>query len=373
MTRLSLHQLGDGWYESEESTRAGLVAELQRMRRRLTVRPLPVLLLAALITAAVTYKVVHKQPLVEAEVILALTEGQLGGTGQAGIPADQLRAYVNAVLLPDKQLIAMIERRNMYTLRTKLGAQFALGELREQIEIDIWKNSFQYYDDDDATAKKSARIGITVMDADPDQAFAVAHDLASIAIVQHEIERERISRAVTDEVTLMREATATRLGGLEAAIALKQAALARARQDGKNGLASAILLDLATLGSQHKHASEQMHSISTTRDGIADQISAAGLDLTLEIVEERRPDRPERSKFVLIMVLVVVGTGALLGAALFVGAFDSRIHDTDDVERLGLPVLGHVPGFAGDSVGSLHARGARRARVGSVMRWRSPR
>ncbi|CAN5911460.1 hypothetical protein BH11MYX3_BH11MYX3_43910 [soil metagenome] len=373
MTRMTLNQLGDGWYDSEESTRAGLVIELQRIRRRFAVRPLPVLLLAALITGGITYKIMKKQPLVEAEVILALSEGQVGATGHAGIPADQLREYVNAVLLPDKQLAAMIEKRHMYSLRKTLGMQFAIGELREQIEINIWKNSFQYYDDEDAAAKKSARIGITVMDKDPDQAFEVAHDLASIAIVQHEIERERISRAVTDEVKLMRAATQQRLSELDTAIAMKQAALSLAKQRGKNGLASALLLDLAALESQYKHASAQMSGISTSRDGIADQIAAASLDLSLQIVEERRPNHQERSSFVLVMILVVVGTGALIGAALFVGAFDSRIHDTDDVERLGLPVLGHVPGFAGDSVGSLQARGARRARVGSVTRWRSLR
>ena len=107
MTRPSLSQLGDDWYESEESTRAGLVAELQRIRRRFAVRPIPVLLLAALLTGAIVYKIHKKKPLVEAEVILALTEGQLG-TGHTGVPADQLRAYVNTILLPDKQLIALI-------------------------------------------------------------------------------------------------------------------------------------------------------------------------------------------------------------------------------------------------------------------------
>ncbi len=372
MTRMSLNQLGDGWYESEESTRAGLVTELQRIRRRFAVRPLPVLIVAALITGAITYKIATKKRLVEAEVILALTEGQLGGHG-TGVPADQLREYVTAVLLPDKLLIDMIEKRHMYPLRKKLGAQFAIGELREQIEINIWKNSFQNYDDADASAKKSARIGITVMDADPDQAFEVARELASIAIVQHELERERISHAVAGEVKLMRAATEKRLEELETEIATKQQALATAKASSKTGLASAIVLDLARLGSERKHVAEQMHGISVSSEGIADQIAAAGLDLTLQIVEERRPDRPEKSSFVLVMVLVVVGSGALIGAALLVGAFDSRIHDTDDVERLGLPVLGHVPGFAGDSVGSLHARGARRARVGSVSRWRSPR
>jgi capsular polysaccharide biosynthesis protein len=66
------------------------------------------------------------------------------------------------------------------------------------------------------------------------------------------------------------------------------------------------------------------------------------------------------------MIIVVIGAGALFGSATFLGAFDSRIHDTDDVVRLGLPVLGHVPGFTGDSVGSLRTRGAHRRRVGSV-------
>ena len=52
--------LGDGWFESEEPTRTALVTEMQRIRRRTAVRPLPVILLAAVITAAVTYKIATK-------------------------------------------------------------------------------------------------------------------------------------------------------------------------------------------------------------------------------------------------------------------------------------------------------------------------
>jgi hypothetical protein len=372
MTRPTLSQLGDDWYESEESTRAGFVTELQRVRRRFAARPLPVLLIAALLTGALVYKIHKKQPLVEAEVILALSEGQLG-TGHTGVPADQLRQYVMNVLLPDKQLLALIETKDLYSLRKKLGDQFAVEQLREQMEIDIWKNSFMYYDDEDSEARKSARIGITVMDTDPDKAFELAHELASIAIVQHELERERIARSVEAQITAMREAIADELGTIETQIAFKQAAVAKAKQAGKNGLASALLLDLVTLDGAKKRAETQLSNIAGSRDNIAVGIAAAGLDLNLEVVEERAPPHPEKSQFVLIMILVVIATGAFFGAALVVGAFDSRIHDTDDVERLGLPVLGHVPGFAGDSVGSLHARGARRARVGSVMRWRSYR
>jgi hypothetical protein len=39
-----------------------------------------------------------------------------------------------------------------------------------------------------------------------------------------------------------------------------------------------------------------------------------------------------------------------------VGAFDSRLHGAEDVERLGLAVVGHVPRFAGHRVGSLVER-----------------
>ena len=251
MTRPTLSQLGDDWYESEESTRAGLVTELQRMRRRFLARPLPVLLLAALITSAIAYKIHKKQPLVEAEVILALSEGQLG-QGHAGIPADDLRQYVSNVLLPDKQLLALIEKKDLYSLRKKLGDQFALEQLREQMEIDIWKNSFVYFDDEDSEARKSARIGITVMDTDPAKASDLAHELANIAIVQHELERERIARAVEAEIKAMRAATEEQLARIESQIAYTQTALAKAKQDGKNGVASALLLDLLTLDAQKK-------------------------------------------------------------------------------------------------------------------------
>ncbi|MBW2536689.1 MAG: hypothetical protein JRI55_34710 [Deltaproteobacteria bacterium] len=42
-----------------------------------------------------------------------------------------------------------------------------------------------------------------------------------------------------------------------------------------------------------------------------------------------------------------------------VGAFDSRIHDLDDVRHLRLKPLGHVPPFAGDDFGSVEERVSR--------------
>jgi hypothetical protein len=134
-----------------------------------------------------------------------------------------------------------------------------------------------------------------------------------------------------------------------------------------------LRVDLLALDREQKQLEERLSQISTSRDALAAQIAAAGLDITLSIVEEHRPERPTRSGFVIVMIAAVIGTGSLIGSALVVGAFDSRVHDTDDVARLGLPVLGQVPRFAGDNVGSMLTRSAVRARVPSYSRWRSHR
>jgi len=362
--------LGDGWYEREESTRAGMVAELRRIKRRTLVRPIPVFLLAVLVTTVVAYKFATKKRIYEGDVVLALTEGQLGDKTSSGIPFDELRDYVVTVLMPDSKLLELIERRDLHRLRHRLGPQYALEQLRLQMEIEIWKNSFVFFHEEDATAKQSARIGITVGDFDPDLAFILARDIAGIVIKTHEEQRRKFADALAKDVDQMRLSMAEQLDLIMKQQVQKETALAYAQKTGRGKVASELFVDLATLEKDHKRVKTQLALIAASPEAFADRVSAARLDTTLEIVEERRPKRPEQSGIVLVMIIVVIGTGALFGAALFVGAFDSRVHDTDDVARLNLPVLGHVPGFSGDHVGSLHARGAVRRRVPSFLRWR---
>ncbi len=113
---------------------------------------------------------------------------------------------------------------------------------------------------------------------------------------------------------------------------------------------------------------KQLDATVTSVDSMADKVEEAGLDTSLTIVDEHKPEVAGTRGFVLVLVLSFVGICALFASALIVGAFDSRIHEGDDVARLGLPLLGHVPGFAGDDVGSLRSRGVRRRRVTSFYR-----
>ena len=372
MTKTKPPPLGDGWYESEESTRLGMIAELQRIVRRTVLRPVPVILLGVLITAAVTYKVATKKKLYTADVVLAISEGSMTSNRDNGIPFDQLREYVDSVLLPDSELEKLIEQRTPGRI-DKVGKQFALEQFRGRMVIQIWKNSFVYFHDVDANAQKSARIGIEVTDEDPDTAYEIARDLASIVIKTHDDQRRKLSAALASEVEMMRKTMNEKVDSASRTIAVKQGTLRAARRNGQYGLAAVLLVDLAALEHEQKRAQALLAKIVVSPDALADQVTAARLDTTVTIVDERRPERPEQSGLVLAMIIAVIGTFAMLGAALVLGAFDSRVHDTDDVARLGLPVLGHVPGFPGDHVGSLDARGAARARVPSFLRWLSQR
>ncbi|HVK83156.1 MAG TPA: hypothetical protein VM513_03565 [Kofleriaceae bacterium] len=336
-------ELGDEWFESEQPYATACAIELRRIRRRTAARPLLVVVLATLVTTVITYRVATKTPILEAEVIVALSEEALATERPTSLAAVELREYVSSVLLADHRLLAIIDEWNLYPLRTRLGPEYAVSELREQMEIAVWRNTFAYYAEEDQHARKSARIGITVLDRDPEKAYGLARDLADAMIAAHDEEQREATRDLADQVAMMRTHMQAELDRLALEISMKQAALARAKQQQKHGLASALYVDLTALAQREKAAEEQLTAIVQSRDALAYDIADAGLDVSMHVVEERRPQRPERGGFALLVVIAVVGTCALLGASLVVGAFDPYVHDPEDIQRLGLPVLGHVP------------------------------
>ncbi len=354
------------WCDAEEPVRIGLVAELQRIRRRTITRPWPVILLALSITGALSYKIATHKAAVEAEVVLALTEGTMAGHF-TGLPVDELRGYVTSVLMPDAKLEQLIERRDLYRLRKKLGNEYALEELRSQFEVEIWKNTFMI---DDSDASHSARIGITVSDTDPDRAYGLARDLAAIVIETSSEQRADQTKKLAAGIGALSDKLEHRLAEIDRDMTRKEHQVQDARAAGRQDRAESLDLELAQLRQEQKTANHTLGSIAGSRDAAADQIAAAGLDVRVDIVDEHKPRESDHRSFVLAMVIVVIAFGAALGSALLVGAFDGRVHDTDDIERLGLTVLGHLPGFPGDQVGSLQARGVARRRVPSFTRWR---
>jgi hypothetical protein len=174
-----------------------MVVEAQRIRRRTRVRPIPVLLLAAVLTTVISYKLATRHPPVEAEVVLALTEGSLSQKHN-GVPVIELREFVENVLLPNTKLLALVKKYDLYKLRRRLGDQYAIEELRSQIDIKIWKNTFI---DAESGQEHSARIGLTVSDGDPDRAFDLARDLATTVIQTAQDQRQTVTKRLAAEIT----------------------------------------------------------------------------------------------------------------------------------------------------------------------------
>ncbi|CAN5472325.1 hypothetical protein BH11MYX1_BH11MYX1_02730 [soil metagenome] len=359
----------DAWFDSEESTRLGMIAEVQRISRRFRARPWPVIIGAIVFSGLITYKIVTRPVKVEAEIVMAMTEGSFVQR-ESGIPGEQLHDTVANVLLSDSNLSKLIEDKDLFPSRRRRGMQFAIDSLRATFEVDVWKNQFA---DGDEEVGRSARIGITVTDSDPDVAFELARELSNIVIAAASEQRRAMTTELARRVAQVSDSARTRLGKLQHDSSETNVALDRAKQAGKVALAQTFALELAQITREQKSASHTLFELATSKDSLADQISAAGLDLAISVVDERRGQLPEHRGFLMVMIAVVVTFAVFLGTAMVFGAFDSRVHDTEDIERLNLPVLGHLPGFPGDHVGSLEARGAARGRVPSLSRWRSHR
>jgi capsular polysaccharide biosynthesis protein len=354
------------WCDDEEPTRLGLIAEVQRIRRRTIARPLPVIALALFVTGVLAYRITTHKAAQEAKVVLVLSQGLMSGHS-SGLPVEELKDYVTSVLMPNAKLAQLIERRDLYKLRKKLGMEFAIEELRSQTEVEVWKNTFVSDYESDV---HSARIGITVADTDPDKAYNLAHDMATIVIETSAEQRADQTKKLTADIASFRAQLEKRIADIETAMSKNERDVRDARALGHEDRAETLDLGLAQLRTEQESASHSLELIAQSRDANADQIAAAGLDVTIDIVDEIKPRESDHRSFVIAMVIVVIAFGAALGSALIVGAFDARVHDTDDVERLGLTVLGHLPRFPGDEVGSLEARGALRGRVPSSKRWR---
>ena len=267
----------DEWYETEESTRRSMISEVQRIRRRTVVRPIPVLLMAALLTGAIVYKVATKKRIVEAEIVLALTEGTMSADERdVGIPVNDLRNYVAGQLMPKSKLAEIIERRDLFRLRKKMGIDYAIDELRENIEVQIWHNSFLL---DDETGGRSARIGITYGDKDPDLALEIARDLAQVVVQEQNAKQQDTANKITQQLNRMRADLAQKLVDLRKDQAAKQVEHDRAVQRGQRGIAEAM--DLR----------DRLARAPGQGDGSGDGDDRA------EPRPRRRPDRGERPRY----------------------------------------------------------------------------
>ncbi len=316
------------WTDDEPGLRSAAV-ELGRMRRRAFARPLRTVGLALLVALAAAGVRARKHRVYRSRVVLRATEGDLDAA-TAPRPNKRLRQYVLDVAFSNARLSQVIHDFELYPRERARDPSLALEAMRDDVDVEVWRNYFveiRQLDD----AGRSARVAVSYQHRDP-QLAAVHRVAAAVTATRDDLARRRAT-----------------LFAKELALARAPAPLARVELDDLRKSVEPLETRLREL--ERERASLDLRAAMERHQ----------LGLRFEIVDPGQAARLGLSKpRELVLIGALVFLLALPLAVLFVGAFDSRVWDADDVRRLGLAPLGELPRYRGDNVGSLDARLRRR-------------
>jgi hypothetical protein len=340
------------WLDEE----AGLVSawrELGRLRRRAASRPIHTLGITLLITFAVVYKSSRSVPAFESRVVFRVVEADIEAQTSL-VPNHALRSYINDVVFSSERLVELMKRHKLGGSKVTKDPAEAVKGFREDLIVEVWRNYFMEARSTMDPAR-SARVAISYPHKDAKLAYEVTRDLGDLVVKTQEEERiaraEETVRALAD----IEDAAQEELDKARSAIAVKELALSSA-----NAAEQAVLrIELAALRAGLKPLEDRVARIAAARGDYAlrADLEREQLGLRFEVVEAPRVmhatvSRPKK----LIKIGVATFFVILLLVGIAVGAFDSRVHDVEDVRRLGWEPLGHVRAFDGDGVGSLNER-----------------
>ena len=346
------------WLDSE-SDLLSWRRELDRLKRRARKRLWTTLFLALVATAGTVHMVARRVPLAESRILIRVTEGSVM-RDDSPISATDLGEFLRDSALSNRNLIQLIRKHELYPFERTRGDPYALEEMRANSTLEVYRNYFleaRGYNSD----VRTARISVRFRDEDPAVSFAVCSDLARLIIDSEARRREETSRGVASVTQRAVDSAVDTLQDRRAELSTKQAQLSEARRrDNKDEIAT-LQVDISRLSRDVTRQADvvRLARESKARADLRLALDSEHINLLYQIVDERPPPPPEAGKNIR---LAMIGLAAFLIflplSAGAVGAFDSRIHDPEDVQRLGLEVVGHVPRFPGFGVGSLRGRRA---------------
>lgn len=357
------------WYESELPLYRVLATELQRLKRRAQARWPLVVLVGLALTGAVLWKVSRKPTLYKAQIVVAITEGELN-QGHVATPLGELRDYIGNVLLSGAAIVEMLnEKEWMADEREMFGDEVVVTEIHDGLGIGVWRNYFQYswsYDE-----RRTARVALVYTHVDRDFAYEMVRALTNIVIEREAERRSEMAQELAKQSSAVLDSARVRLADARAAQLEAAAAVATAEARGDTTRAAIAQMHAAETAAEMRRAEEAFFAIeqTTTAEALEAAVTSAGLALDIEVVSDRKPPKHERSSVVLVGMTFVALCIFLPLAGIVIGAFDTRVHDLDDIGRLELTMLGHLPSFPGDRVGALRDRGVRLRRMPSWVPW----
>jgi len=344
----------------EEPDFAAAGHEIKRVFRRARARPVVTLLLASLAAFLVVSLTARRVQLHRARVVLRYAQRALAEATPL-MARGELQNHVYSVVLARDKLLALVHKHGLYPDELAIGEDQALHAFRRDIEVSEYRNYFLLGENIPATA----RVAISYTSPDRDVASAVVLDLAQ-TVVDYEAQHRRA--AARGEVQLAKEAVDETTADLDAKVEEEREAEARANES--SGVEAAQLRvqvwQLTSAVRAQRVLLEQAQG-RLEKARLAAGAEDRALALGVEIARVVLPPRPRASRRPFLILMGALGfVLALPLCAIFIGAMDPRVHDLEDVERIGVPSLGRVPGFSGSDDGALADRMGTAGRKG----WR---
>jgi hypothetical protein len=352
----------DDWLTSEPSVLQVMVAELQRFKGRMKVHPIPVLLLALVMSAGATFVFARKPTMYTARVILRISEGALSQYRGAVLPQNELKSYIYNFALSDSSLMEhIIDKHRLFQRElAKFGADGAIGELRDGLSIAVYHNFF-HFDKNNESTPRSLRLGIVYMHKDADFAYKMAVLLSDLVVA---VESQKRLQEVQFAASNAHEVLASLEQGQDerdAEISAIMTGLADAELTGDGVRAAMARVKIASLAQIQRREAQHLQNVQreVAQLDLNRRAEEGNMGLVFELAGQVRPvAKPPPGPFMLGLIGLVCFCIFVPVCAIGLGTIDSRIHELVDVRRLGMPALGHIPAFSGDDVGSLSQRGA---------------
>jgi hypothetical protein len=316
------------------------LVEARRLLRRALAQPKRVLAVTLLLTLAVVGRRALKAPTYPGEVVLRVTES-LDAPGVGPKPVGRLREHVVDAVFTAPRLLPILHAHQINASWLAKDENFAVQSFKEDIEVITFRNYFledRYHGD----PARSARISIAYFNHDPVLALTVARELAELVVEQE-------SLGLTEQVEVALAAAAIDARHAREDVERRVAELAEARASGAVGarrLEEELEAAKVRLGSTQRFQASLELSLASERQR---------LGVRFDVVDAGVAVRPRPLWVTLVALGFAVFLGALPVVAIGFGAFDRRVRLPEDIERLGMRLVGHVR-VRGFGAGSLSHR-----------------
>ncbi|MBI4512066.1 MAG: hypothetical protein HY698_20710 [Deltaproteobacteria bacterium] len=340
------------WVDTEPGLRE-VWSELSRLFGRARSRPGWTIGLAILFGLLVVGMKARKAPMFPARVVFRVTEGDIK-LGQPPPTRRQLREHVFNIALSYARLIEVCRKHSLYAQFLSKHPTVAVDSLRRDLDVSVNRNYF-LYERGSQDPPRTARFSITYRHKDPQVALAVVKHVGQIIVDHESTSRKAMSRATAERAAFEIKAAEAELERKRRELAEVQVALAQAppQEAGALAISASQVQESITIAEGRLNVARRRQ----TEAELGADAESNALGMSFELVDWGTSPGPGRSR---AMALILLGLAAFLVALPFCGlamsAFDQRVYNVKDIQRLGIKPLGHVPPFSGDQVGSLRHR-----------------